>query len=113
EQIKRVPNLVVLCSSDVDQLSWTSEEWRQTIFTHFVIEGLKGAASQGRAKRISAYELFEYVKQSVREWVWSNRDAVPEPILLGGEDLAKRIDVITVAGGYQASAPEEAKGASF
>src|SRR5262249_44161047 len=34
-KIKKHANLVVLCASDEDQISWPSEEWGQTIFGHY------------------------------------------------------------------------------
>src|SRR5262249_7954512 len=78
-KIASIPNLVVLSASNVNEQSWVSEEWRQSVFAHFVIQGLKGAAGQGR---ITALDLHRYVQKSVRDWVRSNRDAVQEPILL-------------------------------
>src|SRR5205823_1301974 len=45
EKIETHPNLIVLCASDEDQTSWVSEERRQTIFTHFLIDALNQAAA--------------------------------------------------------------------
>ena len=45
-QAAKVQNLVVLCSSDEGQQSLASNEFGQSIFAHFAIEGLKGAADQ-------------------------------------------------------------------
>ena len=42
KEIEAIPNLVVISASDADERSWGSEELRKTVFTHFVVEGLKG-----------------------------------------------------------------------
>ncbi len=62
EQIEKIPNLVVLCASDADQRSWYSEEWQQTIFTHYFIEAAKGAAG---VNRVSVDKLFDYLADRV------------------------------------------------
>src|SRR5207247_2441245 len=43
-EIQKVPNLVVFCAADVDQRSWVSEEWQQSIFGHYLVAGIRGAA---------------------------------------------------------------------
>lgn len=110
-KIASIPNLVVLSASDVDQRSWASEEWRQTVFAHFVTEGLKGAADENGRGRINALDLHNYVHKSVGNWVRSNRDAVQQPVLLPhgekGKDLAKSMDLVVVKDGYQAPNPKE------
>ena len=42
-------NLVVICSSDVGQRSWVAEGWRQTVFGHYLAEGLAGRAVDDKA----------------------------------------------------------------
>src|SRR5581483_6198321 len=75
--IKKVPNLVVICASDTGQRSWGSPERGTSIFAHFVLEGLRGAAehtaTSTRDGRITARELFDYVRDGVRQWVRDNR----------------------------------------
>src|SRR5262249_21551348 len=81
-KIAAIPNLIVLSASEADQRSWVSEEWRQTVFAHFVIEGLKGEADESRGGRINALNLSKYVQKKVENWVRSNRDASQRPVLL-------------------------------
>src|SRR5262249_48087847 len=75
------PNLLIMCAADEDQRSWVSEDYQQTIFAHFVIEGLKGAAA--KEGQVSVQDLFDYVKEQVESWVRNNRRAVQTPRLLG------------------------------
>jgi hypothetical protein len=101
-RIAGVPNLVVLCASDVDQRSWACAEWRQTAFGHYVVEGLKGAADVSGEGRISALDLYGYVRENVEQWARTNREALQTPILLPaaeGEERARHI-VLTVPRGY-------------
>jgi len=82
-RIASVPGLVVISASAPDQRSWASAEWRQTAFGHFLIEGLKGAATdQNTDARVSAWELYQYVRGNVQSWAWSNRQALQTPVLL-------------------------------
>jgi hypothetical protein len=109
-QIAAVPNLVVLCASDAGQRSWVCDEWRRTIFAHYVIEGLKGAAADlENDGRIDAWELHRYVQASVRGWVQANRAAVQTPLLLpSGEEGRRRashIDLAVVRRNYQPPSP--------
>jgi hypothetical protein len=89
EEIKGNPDLtrdlIVLTSTSAGERSWASEEWGQTVFAHFVIEGLKGAAG----KEVTAYHLWEYVNERVASWAWANRKASQRPHLLGDKELAK------------------------
>ena len=96
-EIEAQPRLLVLCASDDDQISWPSEEWRQTIFAHYLIEGLQGAADQAKYEgnadsRVTAAELFSYVKARVSAWAQSTRGAAQTPILLGGQQRAEEIE---------------------
>jgi Mg-chelatase subunit ChlD len=109
--IARIPNLIVLSASDVDQRSWVSEEWRTTVFSHFLIEGLKGAADQDGRGRINAGDLYQYVSNRVEQWVGANRDALQQPVLLpkgeAGLNLARKIDLVLVKERYQPPQPDE------
>jgi Mg-chelatase subunit ChlD len=93
KDIEKVPNLVFLCASDVGQRSWTSEEWGQSVFMHFVVEGLRGKAKT-RSGSIHAWDLYEYVREQVVRWSIHNRAAYQEPILLGGDARAKDMELL-------------------
>src|SRR5438132_5087945 len=105
ELIQKTPRLVVLCSSDVDQRSWVDEQWGCTVFAHFVAEGLRGAAdraSESPNDRVTALKLARYVTDNVRRWVYNNRGELQTPVLVGGDDRAKLIELSHVRN-YQPS----------
>ena len=83
KRIADQPNLVVISASDIDQRSWVSAEWKQSVFLHFVLEGLKGAADQGRGTaadgRVDAAELYRVCQRAGDAAAQSNRDAVQTP----------------------------------
>src|SRR5262249_46459327 len=108
ERIEKIPNLVVISSTDVDQVSWSSEEWRSTAFGHFVVEAFKGAL---QSPRVRADQFFDYVRDKVQRWSWDNRDAVQTPILLpskGGRERAHAMEVILGKPDYTPSTPSPA-----
>jgi hypothetical protein len=86
EKIDQIPNLVVLSASAPGQRSWVSEEWGQTVFGHYVVEGLKGDADKNGDYRVTALELAEYVEENVRNWVRANRDEEQTPERLVSKD---------------------------
>ncbi len=103
-RIKEIPNCVVLCASDEGQQSWGSEEFGQTAFAHFAIEGLKGAADKPldgenladcnvNDGRITALELARYVQFQVERWARRNRGADQKPLLLGDEKVAADMEL--------------------
>ncbi len=118
-RIKEVSNLVVLCACDEGQQSWGSEEFGQTAFAHFVIEGLKGAADKKwddaedladcnlNDGRITALELTRYVQFEVERWARRNRGADQKPFLLGDEKVAADMEL----GGADADYKEPAASA--
>lgn len=116
-KISDVPNLIVICSADEGQRSWFSEEWQQTAFGHFLLEGWKGAAGE-KNSRIQAGTLFEYVQKEVRDWARANRAAVQEPFLLPAKDSGRAagielasVDYSKYRGGVKSI--EQAPGFSF
>ena len=80
----KFPNLVVLSASAPRERSWSSDAWRSTAFGHYVSEGLAGAANTGRG-RVSAAELYEFVRARVANWAYTNRNEVQVPFLWHGE----------------------------
>ncbi len=114
-KIAEISNLVVLCASGVDQLSWPSDDVGTTIYSHFLIEGLQGAADGGlqdgsRSGRVNALELHHYVSGKVSDWVRRNRAAEQTPILLPtgnvGEQRARGFHLTVVPKDYVAPAPK-------
>lgn len=104
-RLKEIENLLIMTSTDEDQASWVSEEWRRSIFTHYLIEGLRGGADQTSQGgdgngRITALELYRYVHKNVKHWVRHNREALQEPRLLGSEQLAQDMELVAADSSY-------------
>lgn len=81
-EIRSVPNLWVLSGCDVDQRCWVSEGLGQTIFGYYLNEALQSKVAAGPDNRLSLEELYRYVRENVRQWVWTARGAIQEPVLL-------------------------------
>jgi hypothetical protein len=82
--IREVPNLWVLSGCAENQRCWASEGLGRTIFTHAIIEALRGKAAAGADGRLTLDELHNYVRKTVRSWAWEARGALQEPMLLPG-----------------------------
>jgi len=117
-KIRQIPNLVVIGASDAHQRSWSSPAWGQTVFGHFLMEGLRGAADKScRDGRLTVWDLYCYCRGEVGNWVLANRGAVQTPVLLPegelGRKRARRIALLSVRGSYaapslKATAPPQA-----
>jgi hypothetical protein len=100
DEIKDNPKLTVICSCSPDQRSWGSEELQLSTFSHFLIEGLKGAGHSVNTN-VTAQSLFDYVKENVDTWARTNRARKQTPILLPADSRAKSIDLVHVASAYE------------
>lgn len=60
--------LVALEASQPSQNAIEDEELKQGVFTHFLIEGLKGSADKDGDGRIAVEELFSFSKQNVLDY---------------------------------------------
>jgi len=111
EQIKEVPGLVVLSSADVDQRSWGSDDWKRTIFAHYLTEGLAGAADVKKVGRIDTLDLHQYIRQNVERWTRINRQALQTPLLLPagaeGQQRARGMNLTMTQGDYQPPDPTQ------
>src|ERR1019366_5031622 len=109
-RIARIPNLVVIVSSGPDQLSWASHDWGQTIFGHYLFEGLRGGADVDGTQRIDAWELHRFTRDKVSQWTRANRSAEQTPMLYprgpAGEARAKSIVVSVGERHYLPADPE-------
>lgn len=95
--IAAVPNLVVVSSAGTDQRSWVCPEWGRTVFAHYLVEGLEGAADADRNQRLTAWEIFEHVRPRVHDWSRDNRAALQTPVILPKADGEHRAKAITLA----------------
>ncbi len=106
--IKRCPNLVVICGTDVDQRGYESEELQATPFAQFVALGLYGKAATD-SDHITALQLYEYVLNQTKDWSEKNRSKPQTPILLPegqeGIDRASALKVATRRAGNVPEAP--------
>jgi hypothetical protein len=89
--VRAVPNLVVFASTGPDERSWTSSEWGTSAFGHFLTDGLNGAADADGDKRITGWELVEYVRPRVRDWVRDHRAARQIPVVLPRDEAESRL----------------------
>lgn len=108
DRIKSIPNLVVLCSTDVDQRSWQSPEWGRSVYLHYLLEGLKGSADLNKHGEITALELHEFLTSRTKRWVFDNRATLQTPILLpDGDDGKNRASEVTLAPAVGYREPEK------
>jgi len=81
---RKPKGLAVLCSCAPGQVSWTSEADQQTVFGHYVAEGLSGKAVgwDPSARGLTVRALANYVREHVFRWVREQRQAQQTPLLL-------------------------------
>jgi serine/threonine protein kinase len=101
--------LLVLCGCDDNQVCWSSDEWRRTIFTHYLAEGLRGAAAKDD-NSVTVGTLFDYVKGKVAGWAEMNRGMRQTPVLLGNGSRNTELTKITAT--YTEQSPQAAPGLS-
>ncbi len=88
--IAAVPNLLVFVGAGVNQTSWRSPEWGESVFLHFLRTGLSGAADANSDSRLSADELIEYTTRQTRTWARDQRAALQVPEVLPASDTRRR-----------------------
>jgi len=74
---------LILSASGEAQEAYESSALEHGVFTHFVLEGLKGAADVNDDRRVTAWELYEYVREEVPRFVKAERGTVQEPQITG------------------------------
>lgn len=80
----------VIASCSVGQLSWESPELEQGVFTHFLLEGIRGGAlSPVNDGFIRLGTVSSYAAKATRDWVAKNKKEVQEPWFEG--ELARAI----------------------
>ena len=77
DKIQAMSNVLVVCAVGPDQKGWSTPVWQNSVFSHYVAEGLKGAAAKGANERITARRLFDYVESKVEQW--AQIEPGPEP----------------------------------
>lgn len=89
---KKVPKLIVMTGTSPNQNSWSSAEVGRSVFLHFVIEGLRGAAADTTGV-VTAKSLFEWVQPRVSAWAHKNRTEPQTPMLIDEESLAAKMSL--------------------
>ena len=82
---KQAGNLIVLTSCYQAQKSWSAEELGESVFAHYLREGLEGNAKgwdKDDPGEITVQGLHLYVRDHVQRWVWLRRESVQFPCLL-------------------------------
>ncbi len=93
EEVRKVPNLIVIGASGEGQRSWPSEAWGQSAFLHLLFESLQGETA-GRAtdrpwptgSRVNLEEVCDDLSARVKSWAARHRGAVQEPMILPSGD---------------------------
>jgi len=95
----------VITASDVSQLSYEDDKWGggHGVFTHFLLEGLKGAADTNSDGTVTAGELFAYVSKQVGDAT----DGKQTPVALPGLSANLPLSGIAMRSGNVASAAGE------
>ncbi len=79
-----------LLSSKKEEYSLESKGLRQGVFSHFLIEGLKGAADHDGDRVVTVAELYQFVHQRVRQYT----KMAQTPVLAGTFDRRMPVGVI-------------------
>lgn len=78
------PGFFIISSCKTGQFSWEDKKLGHGVFTHFLIEGLRGKAAQDG--QISVHGLFSYVNFQTKRYVRLNFGESQIPLLRGDED---------------------------
>ncbi len=67
EMAKARPGIAMLLATSASQTSKEGDKWNGGVFTHYLIQGMKGAADEDRNGFVTLAELSRYVKRAVAE----------------------------------------------
>ena len=79
----RLEGRLILSASDENQDAFESPQLGHGVLTHFLLEGLGGAADLNADGHITVWELFEYVRSEVPPFVEAERGERQVPQLIG------------------------------
>jgi hypothetical protein len=105
-QIQAIPNLVVISASSPDEHSWSCGAWRQSVFGHYLLDGLRGGVDDtNHDGRIDLWDLYAGVRDKTNSWVQANRAARQTPMILprdkAGYERARGIDLAPMPRHYR------------
>ena len=96
QQLAQGTGRVIIASSRPDELSWAVPWFNNSLFTHFLLEGLRGQAHTRGDGLIRVFDLFDYVSQKVPS------HASQHPIFKAAE-LENNFPIALYLGGKQAA----------
>ncbi|MCW5822592.1 MAG: caspase family protein [Cyanobacteria bacterium TGS_CYA1] len=102
-QIPMGKGMLIICSSEPNQVSWESKKYENGVFTKKLIDGF---SSRGQYTRLN--EAFKSLKDSVQSEVLQERGELQQPVMKSvwkGDDLVLASKPVSPA-----SVPEELKG---
>lgn len=67
QEVRTSSGTIIITSGKKDQLSWEVPNQKQSVFTHSLIEGLKGKADKDRDGVVTLNEAYEYAYNLTRE----------------------------------------------
>ena len=79
----RLEGRLLLAASSEGEEAFESPELEHGVFTHFLLEGLGGAADLNADYHVTVWELYEYVAAAVPDFVDAERGEPQHPQLLG------------------------------
>ena len=79
----RLEGRLVLAASSEGEEAFESPRLEHGVFTHFLLEGLDGAADLNADYHVTVWELYEYVAERVPEFVRAERGEPQHPQLIG------------------------------
>ena len=81
-------NVAGLTSSRPSELSYVFPELRNSLYTHYLLEGLRGSADPANRGRVTIFDLYRYVSRKVRDYALTkNVSQTPTLSFNGIEDF--------------------------
>ena len=78
-------DFTVITASNMDQISWSSNDLKHGIFSYYLMKGMEGDADANKDGKITASEMHEYLSDRVsRQAMGMNRKQQPQ--LFGDAD---------------------------
>ena len=85
QALRKAEGMAILSSCAVGQLSWEADDFKQGVFTYFLLKALQGAAvADPRDGLIRLDKVAEFTIAETREWVKRYRNQDQEPFFEGG-----------------------------
>lgn len=112
EALAAAEGQAVLASCDVGQLSFEENTFGHGVFTHFLLEGIRGNALSNSKGFITLGSVSDYIAQSVNEWVRRNKagaNAAQKPWFKGPNDAREIPLAVSMSAKEEALALENRK----